>query len=48
MASGVVAGFQRTWGSEPTTLFTLLLQVDLVWFAMPVIALYEMLRGAPK
>lgn len=47
MASGLLAGFQRTWGDAPSTTFGLAAQLDLMWLAVPVIALYEALRGPP-
>lgn len=47
MASGLVAGFQRTWGDAPSTTFALAAQVDLEWLVVPIIALYETLSGPP-
>jgi len=47
MASGIALGLLRTAGREPATAFVVALQVDLIWLAMPVIALYELARG-PK
>jgi len=47
MASGFLAGFQRRFGREPASTFSLMLQLDLAWPALPFIALYELVRGAP-
>jgi len=47
MASGLLVGVQRSFGPRPATTFALALQVDMVWLALPVIALYEWFRGPP-
>ena len=48
MASGLLFGLQKTWGSEPTTTFAFTAQLDLVLAAIPFIALFELVRGPPE
>lgn len=48
MASGVLIGAQRTWGSAPATTIALGAQLDLALAAIPFIALFELLRGPPE
>jgi hypothetical protein len=48
MASGLLIGAQKTWGTEPTTVLAFAAQLDLVLVAMPFIFLFEVLRGPPE
>jgi len=48
MASGLLVGLQRTWGSAQATTLSLGAQLDLALVAIPFIALFEVLRGPPE
>ena len=48
MASGLLLGAQRTWGTTNSTTFVVALQVDMAWLALPVIALIEVVRGPSR
>lgn len=48
MASGVLLGAQKTWGTAPGTTIALAGQLDLALAAIPFIALFELLRGPPE
>ena len=48
MASGLLVGAQKTWGAAPATTLMLGAQIDFAFAAIPFIALYEVMRGAPE
>lgn len=48
MASGLLVGVQRVWGTEPATTLSLGAQLDLALVAIPFIALFEVLQGPPE
>lgn len=48
MASGVLIGAQKTWGSTPATTIALMGQLDFALAAIPFIALFELVQGPPE
>jgi hypothetical protein len=46
-AGGVVVGFERSFGSRAATTLSVGIALDGMWLALPFIAGYEWLRGAP-